>query len=262
MATFTYPTPTASYNGGQPAIGRDVRDDLDEIRTFVVGKNLEGSNIQDDTVDLANLTATVLEALVPTGSLLAFSAATEPAGWLICDGREVSRITFAALNALMAAQTPAYPYDNGDGSTTFNLPDLRGRLPIGSNNAGLPNGVDGARTTRDLGDEEGSETKTLTSDGQLPSHDHAIGSHVHSIGNHTHGVGALGLLGAGPSPFDTGGTMTTLYGGDDVAVVSFGTGTPTADPTGTSSGDTGLRGSSDPFDVMNPVNTTNYIIKT
>jgi len=210
VATFTYPTATASYNGGQPAVGRDVRDDLDEVRTFIVGKNLEGGNIQDATVDLVNLTAAVIQALVPTGSLLPFSAATEPAGWLICDGRAVSRTTFAALNTLMAAQSPAYPYGDGDMSTTFNLPDLRGRIPIGSNNAGLPNGADGARTTRDLADEEGSEDKTLTI-GNLPSHDHAVGSHTHKMFTNDNLTGTSLRNGDGSVPAESAATGDVDY---------------------------------------------------
>ncbi len=138
---------------------------------------------------------------------------------------------------------------------------MRAKNPTGVNNAGLPNGADGTRITRDLGDVFGGETKTLVT-GDIPTHNHSIGSHTHAIGNHTHGISALGLLAAGISPFDGGGTMTTLYGGDDVAVVSFGTGTPTADNTGTSSGNTGNTGSGDAFDVVNPGLGTGYLVKT
>jgi microcystin-dependent protein len=252
LATFSYPTPTANYNGGKPAIGRNVRDDLDEIRTFVVGKNLEGSNIQDDTVDLANLTAAVIEFLVPTGTILPFAGTVAPDGFLFCDHAEYDRSTYAALNALLAVNS--YPYGNGNNIDTFNTPDMRGRLPIGANNANLPNGVDGARTVRDLGDEEGSETKTL-SIANLPSHVHGIGNHTHPISDpgHDHSVGSstneddpriAPELGE-----PTGGTLFVSTEPTGITVLASG-------------GDTDPTGSGTATDVMNPVITTNYIIKT
>jgi len=256
MATFTYPTTTASYNGGQPAVGRDVRDDLDEVRTFVVGKNLEGSNIADDTITEAHLVAAVLERIFSPGMMLPYGSATAPTGWLICDGQAVSTTTFAALFAIIG-----FSFAGDPGGGNFNLPDFRARAPIGLNDAGTPNGVNGSFTARALGAVAGDETKTLTT-ANLASHIHAIGSHVHSIGSHVHGIAALGLLGAGPTPFDGGGTMTTLYGGDDTSAVNFLSGQPSADDTGTSSGDTAATGSGTAFDVINPISTANYIIKT
>ena len=65
---------------------------------------------------------------VPAGSLVPFAgtAVPPPGGWLLCDGAAVSRTTFAALFAAIGTT-----YGVGDGSTTFNLPDLRGRVAVG-----------------------------------------------------------------------------------------------------------------------------------
>jgi microcystin-dependent protein len=63
---------------------------------------------------------------VPAGVLLPFGGATAPAGWLLCDGSAVSRTAYAALFASLSI---AWGY--GDTSTTFNLPDMRGRFPRG-----------------------------------------------------------------------------------------------------------------------------------
>jgi microcystin-dependent protein len=63
-----------------------------------------------------------------TGVMKMWPTTTPPAGYLLCDGSAVSRTTYSALNALF---TPVYTYGAGDGSTTFNLPDLRGRMPVG-----------------------------------------------------------------------------------------------------------------------------------
>jgi len=68
----------------------------------------------------ARLTADVM---VPTGSIIDYAGATAPTGWLMCQGQAVSRTTYAALFGVIGAY-----YGAGDGSTTFNLPDLRGRV--------------------------------------------------------------------------------------------------------------------------------------
>lgn len=85
------------------------------------------------------------------GIIQMFAGSTPPAGWLLCDGSAVSREDYAVLYAAIGDTWGA-----GDGSTTFNLPDLRGRAPIG---AGTGSGL----TARTLGDHAiGAETHTLT----------------------------------------------------------------------------------------------------
>jgi microcystin-dependent protein len=64
----------------------------------------------------------------PTGAISAFGGVTAPLGWLICDGSAVSRTTYSDLFAALGSG--AY-FGNGDGSTTFNVPDLRGRVQAG-----------------------------------------------------------------------------------------------------------------------------------
>lgn len=63
---------------------------------------------------------------IDTGSIKPWPAAAIPTGWLECDGSAVSRTTYASLFVLISTT-----YGTGDGSTTFNLPDLRGRVPVG-----------------------------------------------------------------------------------------------------------------------------------
>ena len=74
---------------------------------------------------LRNITTVVGCAGVPVGTIVAFGASTVPAGWLLCDGSPISRTTyldlFNAVNTIHGA---------GDGSTTFNIPDIRQRLSL------------------------------------------------------------------------------------------------------------------------------------
>lgn len=118
----------------------------------------------------------------PVGGVMFTADDVAPPGWLLCNGAAVSRTTYAALFALLGTI-----YGAGDGASTFNLPDLRGRAVIG---AGQGVGL----TNRSLGDLPGAETHTLTV-AQMPSHAHGTAttstdSHDHgdtdSAGSHTH----------------------------------------------------------------------------
>jgi len=106
---------------------------------------------------------------------------TAPPGWLLCNGQAVSRTTYAALYDQLGTT-----YGSGDGSTTFNVPDLRGRVLIGSGTgtggggtgSGLPSGGSGL-TARARGDWTGEEAHTL-SGGETGAHNHTLNNHDHS----------------------------------------------------------------------------------
>lgn len=102
----------------------------------------------------------------PVGSLLDFAGTTPPAGYLACYGQAVSRTTYAALFAKIGTS-----YGAGDGSTTFNVPDYRGRVHVTLDNLG---GSDAGRlaAANTLGGSGGAETHTLTT-AELAVHSHA-----------------------------------------------------------------------------------------
>ena len=68
---------------------------------------------------------------VPVGAMMAYGGATAPGGWVLCYGQAVSRTAYSLLFA-----TIGIAYGAGDGSSTFNLPDKRGRVSIGADNMG------------------------------------------------------------------------------------------------------------------------------
>lgn len=118
------------------------------------------AGIADNAVTLAKLASALQEFLVPTGSINAWSTNTAPTGWQLCDGTAVSRTTYAALYAVIGTT-----YGSGDGSTTFNLPDLKGKVIVGR---------DSAQTEFDtLAETGGAKTVTLSST-EIPSHTHSI----------------------------------------------------------------------------------------
>jgi microcystin-dependent protein len=95
--------------------------------------------------------------LTPAGVINQYAGAAAPSGWLLCDGSPVSRSTYAALFSAIGTT-----YGAGDGSTTFNLPDLRGRVLIGKAASG---------TFATLGATGGAETHAIALT-ELPAHDH------------------------------------------------------------------------------------------
>jgi len=72
--------------------------------------------------------------IAPTGTVLPFAGSTAPEGWLLCDGSAINRTTYATLFAVTSTT-----YGTGDGSTTFNLPDMRGVFPRGQGTNGTAN---------------------------------------------------------------------------------------------------------------------------
>lgn len=72
---------------------------------------------------------------VPAGTIAPFAGGTAPEGWLLCNGQAYSRTTYKALfDALGGASSP---WGSGDGSTTFTLPDFRGRFLRGAGTSGI-----------------------------------------------------------------------------------------------------------------------------
>ena len=136
---------------------------------------------------------------MPVGVVVPFAGSTSPAGWQLCYGQAISRTTYAGLFATIGTT-----YGSGDGSTTFNVPDLRGRVVAGEDDMGgtaasrLTAGGSGITGTT-LGASGGTETHTLTT-AQLASHNHTQDSHNHTQNSHNHTQDAHGheIFSTGP----------------------------------------------------------------
>lgn len=112
--------------------------------------------------------------LVPVGAVLTYAGATEPVGWLFARGQAVSRVDFAALFAVLGTT-----YGPGNGSTTFNLPDGRGRVAVGKDNMG---GTPANRVTAAVSGLAATTLGATGGDQRLQDHNHGITDpgHAHS----------------------------------------------------------------------------------
>lgn len=141
----------------------------------------------------------VLNAHVPAGRIAFFGHANQPAtaqDWLECNGQNVSRTTYATLFANVGTT-----WGIGDGSTTFTLPDMRRRVPVGK--GGSASGTLGNAA----GNSGGSETLAV---GQLPAHNHANGPNTFAITNTAGGINGGAAVGSLASD-TTIGSGTAFY---------------------------------------------------
>ncbi len=142
---------------------------------------------------------------LPTGMITEFGGTTAPAGFLLCDGAEVSKTTFAALFAVIGTA-----FDNSPAGGNFNVPDLRGRVGIGLDNLGGSSANRIVHANADtLGGSAGTETHTLT-ESELAVHDHA--APAGSSGFLVQQGGVANYLGGG-NPVNPGAANTANAGG-------------------------------------------------
>lgn len=170
-------------------------------------------NTNLDTLD------TAVDAIAPAGVVVPYAGSSAPSGWIICNGGAVSRTTYAKLFAVIGTT-----YGTGDGSTTFNVPDLRGRAVFGVDGMGgtpanrvtsAGSGVDGAS----LGASGGSQ---LTQ-----QHTHTVTDPAHSHGQ----SGATALNAFGSNQAWQSGSVFIQQGGNTAAattgisIANYGSGT-------------------------------------
>lgn len=190
----------------------------------------------DRTITFPNSSGTValtsdVSASLPSGTIVPYAGSSAPSGYLLAYGQAVSRSTYSDLFSAIGTT-----YGVGDGSSTFNLPDLRGRTIAGQDDMGgssadrLTNQTGGVNGDT-LGGTGGSETHTLT-EAQLAAHTHGAGSYTTNI--RTDGVGA--------------GARTQSNNASNATIAVTGT--------------SGSTGSGDAHNNVQPTIILNYIIKT
>ena len=130
---------------------------------YISATNLK--NLQDNVENAINNS-------LPIGTIVDFAGTIAPTGWLICDGSAISRTTYADLLATIGTI-----YGEGDGSTTFNLPNCEGLVTVGIKNSDTD--------FSSIGKKGGEKEVTLTNE-QIPSHSHEIPELKDDNGGHTY----------------------------------------------------------------------------
>ena len=126
------------------------------------------SNYEATKYDFDGANLTGIEG-IPTATIVPWSSASVPSGFLECNGAAVSRTTYADLFAIVGTT-----YGAGDGSSTFNVPDLQDNVAVGkSNNKSLAS-TGGANTVASSGNVGGSTGNASLSTSQLASHSHNV----------------------------------------------------------------------------------------
>ena len=175
-------------------------------------------NSTTNSLVYGNGTTTVNLTAGQTGTLSAAGfGTTDPTGGFLCDGRAISRTTYATLFGKVSTT-----YGTGDGSTTFNIPDLRSRVPMGADNMGTSAGA-ASRTSSNnaLGNTSGADTSTA-----LIAHSHTDSGHTHSNTltdpKHDHST-------SGADSGSTGGNGGAffMYNGNNAHTLATDTGTST-----------------------------------
>ena len=192
--------------------------------------------------------ATILTTAVPkTGDYT-----SAPGGFLFCDGTPVSRATYAALFSAIGTT-----YGAGDGSTTFNLPDLLGRFALGAGTPGTP-AVQGG-VAHVLGSKGGEEQHVLTGpESGIAQHKHTISGSTGSGGTHAHQMQHSGLSAAGPGAYGwtTPSANSGSYWGDTQGAPDHTHGVGTL-----VNANTGPTNAAEDHQNMPPFTTVNYMIK-
>jgi len=104
---------------------------------------------------------------IPTATMVPWSSSSVPTGFLECNGQAVSRSTYSALFAIVSTT-----YGTGDGSSTFNVPNLQDNVAVGKSNNKALASTGGANTVTSTGNVAGSTANATLSTAQLASHNH------------------------------------------------------------------------------------------
>lgn len=233
------------------------------IRETDLGLILQG--MQDK---IAALEAQVRIGTFQAGDIRGTASATQLEGWLPCDGRVVKRSDFPALSAELGKA--GYPYGAGDGSTTFGIPDLRGRVPIGAGTGTATGATAHALGQTPTSGAGGDEGHTHTHGVPYHSHDYTFAFFDNNFGpaSSNAGMGAPGNHYAGAYRYTTaqyqgasadGGSISDQSGNPAASgavvlnryVTTGDVGSPTGASTGTTSS----------ASTLQPITAVNFFIK-
>jgi len=196
------------------------------------------SNYEATKYDFDGANLTSIEG-IPTATIVPWSSSSVPTGYLECDGAAVSRSTYSTLFAVIGTT-----YGTGDGSSTFNVPNLSDNVALGKSNNKSVGSTGGANAVAKTGNVGGSTANATLSTPQLASHSHPGGSNYNHNSINTTG-------------YKQNNYVKTAYPAGDQSTNSNSTGSGNAHSHNMSANFSG-----DATSVLQPYLTVIYIIKT
>ena len=185
--------------------------------------------------------------LVPPGSIVAYAGNTAPGGWMMCNGQDLDRQIYKNLFAAIGTV-----YGTGDGTTTFNVPNLNGKVIVGTSASDMEFDV--------LGETGGEKTHVLTIS-EMPTHNHGVTDpgHAHGVTDPGHAHSYVNQVGD-----QSVNTLTTQASAADQADYNQTTGTSTTGVT-VNTATTGIsiqnEGGGQAHNNLQPYMALRYIIK-
>jgi len=187
--TVTSVTTSGGLTGGPITTTGDVSiEDVATLTPGTYGGTKTSAQVTFNAKGQATVAVSKTISVLPLASIIAYGGAADPAGdyvgWLLCDGRAINRVTYADLFSLVGTT-----FGVGDGVNTFNIPDLRGRIPVGADNMG---GVSASRVTLAGSGIDGTIVGSVGGNQLTQVHGHGTtdAGHVHGItdAGHVHGT--------------------------------------------------------------------------
>ncbi|GAA5481960.1 tail fiber protein [Haloferula sargassicola] len=156
-----------------------------------------GAKVDANAIDYNKLAAAVQQALCPAGTILPYAGDNAPSGWLLCNGATVSRSTYSSLYSVVGNR-----FGSGNNSSTFHLPDFRGRFLRGRDGGAGRDPDRNSRGAMNGGGATGDAVGSVQGD-MLQSHNHGYQDIYYSEGGGP--VNVPDRLGSGDTDHDNGG---------------------------------------------------------
>jgi len=222
---------------------------------------VDTASYQNGSITLAKLAQSLINIVIPAGMVRMFAGPNPPSGWLLCDGTAYPVSTYPGLYAAIGTYWGA-----GSGGQQFQVPDFRGRSPLGYVNTAV-SGITG----RAFASRGGEENHTLTT-AELASHTHPItdqqhihaasdSGHTHTDAGHTHAA-VVGTINTGTSGSGQNISANVAQTAVGYANIQTGHANITTDYRYTGITTTNANGSNGAHNNMSPYSVLYFIIKT